>query len=87
MKQTIIKRSVAAEIAGWYGTIAVLLAYGLLSFGVIESQTIAFQLLNLTGAIGIIIVATYKKVRQVVVLNIIWALLAVYALLRLVGIV
>ncbi len=87
MKQTIIKRSFLAEVAGWYGTIAVLLAYGLLSFGVIESQTIAFQLLNLTGAIGIIIVATYKKVRQVVVLNIIWALLAVYALLRLVWIV
>ncbi len=81
MKQTIIKRSFLAEVAGWYGTVAVLLAYGLLSLGVIESQTIAFQLLNLTGAIGIIIVATYKKVRQVVVLNIIWALLAVYALL------
>jgi uncharacterized YccA/Bax inhibitor family protein len=87
MKPTLTRRSLVAEIAGWYGTIAVLVAYGLLSFNIIASQTLLFQLLNLTGAIGIIIVASYKRVKQVVILNIVWAALALFALVNILGLI
>lgn len=61
---------------------AVLLAYALVNLGVIEPQNIANLLLNLTGAIGIIIVSVVRRVRQLVVLNIVWALVALFSLIR-----
>ena len=70
------------EIVGWYGTIAILLAYALLSFGVITSSSFAYQFLNLTGGIGIIVVSLKKKTYQPAVLNIVWSIIALGALLR-----
>jgi len=72
-----ISKKLIAEILGWYGTAAILTAYALVSFGVLTGGSIWFQLLNLTGALGIIVIATYKKVAQSVVLNIVWATVAI----------
>lgn len=82
-KKHISKQQLAAEIIGWYGTAAVLAAYTLVSFDVISSDSLFFQLLNLTGALGIIVIAAYKKVGQSVVLNIVWGGVAVVALVNL----
>lgn len=70
-----------SEIAGWYGVIAILLAYGLLSFQVITSG-LWYQLLNATGAAAIVIDALDDKNWQPAVLNIVWAAIAVFSLLR-----
>lgn len=78
------KQSTIAEIAGWYGTIAILLAYALVSFGLVSSDSAAFQLLNLTGAMGIIVIAVNKKVMQSVILNLFWAVVALIALVNIV---
>ena len=43
------------EIFGWYGTVAIVIAYALVSFSVIESTNIWYQILNATGALGILI--------------------------------
>ena len=77
-----IQRKIA-EWIGWYGTTAIVLAYGLVSFQVINSNGIVFQLLNLTGALGIITISLIKGVRQSVVLNVFWAIIAILALARL----
>jgi hypothetical protein len=82
MSKKISHKQIAAEIAGWYGTIAILAAYVLVSFNAISSDGIAFQLLNLTGAIGIIAIATYKKVRQSIVLNVFWGIIAIVAIIN-----
>lgn len=71
------------EIAGWYGMAAVLGAYALVSFEVLDNTGIVFQLLNLTGAAGLLVLAWYKKATQVALLNLIWALVALAALIRL----
>jgi hypothetical protein len=76
------KKQVLTEVAGWYGAIAILAAYLLVSFNVISGNGLLFQLLNLTGAFGIIVIASYKKVRQSVLLNIFWSLIAIVALIR-----
>ncbi len=68
---------------GWYGVIAILMAYALLSFSVIEASGFIYQLLNLTGAIAIVIVAASKKDRQPMALNIVWAAVALIAIIRL----
>lgn len=71
-----------AEIVGWYGTFAIVLAYCLVSFEIIDASSWVFQVLNLTGAIGIIVISVVKGVRQSVILNAFWAGIAVLALTR-----
>lgn len=71
------------EIAGWYGTVAIVAAYALVSFNIIKSASLLYQLLNLTGSIGIIAVALDKKVYQPAVLNTIWAVIAIVAIVTL----
>ncbi len=71
------------ETIGWYGVFAILTAYILVSFQIIQSNTVIFQVLNFTGAIAIIVDAYNDKNYQPVVLNIIWAVIAFLALLRL----
>ena len=73
-------KKILIEIAGWYGATAILIAYTLVSFNITTSDTLLFQLLNLTGALGIIAIAIYKKVYQSVVLNIVWVGVAVIAI-------
>jgi len=75
-------KQVLAEIAGWYGTIAILTAYALVSFHVISGDSLVFQLLNATGALGIIAIALYKKLIQSIVLNVVWVIVAIIAIIN-----
>lgn len=78
-------KKILAETAGWYGALAILFAYILASFAFVAADGIIYQLLNLTGAVGLVIVSVYKNVQQSVVLNIFWAGVAIVALARLVS--
>lgn len=77
------KRQVA-ECAGWYGIGAVLGAYALASFSLITVDSVWFQLLNATGSGGLIIISAVKKVRQLVIFNIIWTSIATVSLIRII---
>jgi hypothetical protein len=68
------------EIIGWYGPVALIAAFALVSFEVIVARSYLYQLLNLTGSIGIIAISLYKKVYQSVVLNIFMVAIALIAL-------
>ncbi len=70
------------EVLGWYGVIAILLAYLLNSFNVINSSGVWYSFLNLTGAITVVIDAWKQKNYQPVVLNLIWAIVALISLLK-----
>jgi len=72
------------ETAGWYGVIALLMAYGLVSFSLIQSNSVVYHFLNLTGALGIIAISLERKNYQPVALNAIWGIIAALALLRIV---
>lgn len=76
MKNTI------TEILGWYGVVAIVGAYALLSFNIIDNESLWFQGLNLTGAIGVVIDALDDKNIQPAVLNTIWAVIALIAILK-----
>jgi len=75
-------KQVFAEIAGWYGAAAILAAYTLVSFSLIAGNGLLFQVLNLTGALGIIVISTYKNIKQTIVLNIIWGIVAIVAIVN-----
>ena len=71
------------SIFGWYDVLAILGAYALVSFDVVVTDSYTYQLLNLTGALGIILVAATKKDRQPMVLNAAWAVIATGAIIQL----
>lgn len=75
-----IKPSHFAELCGWYGMCALIFAYALVSFSIISADGLAFQLLNLSGAIGLMVVAASKGVVQSVLLNIFWMLIGLVAI-------
>ncbi len=70
------------EILGWYGVVVIVLAYVLLSFDVFTSKSLVYQILNFTGAIGIMVDALDDKDYQPVVLNLIWAVVALITVFR-----
>ena len=71
------------EVFGWYGTVAIILAYALVSFSLLSAHTIWYQLLNGTGAVGIVLVSYHKRAFQPAVLNVIWTLIALVAIVGL----
>ncbi len=70
------------ELFGWYGMIAIVSAYALISFSVIQSTDFAYQALNASGALGIVIVSFNKRAYQPGVLNVIWLVIAVVAIAK-----
>lgn len=75
-------RSLIGEIIGWYGTVAIVAAFALVSFSFIQPTSLVYQILNGTGALGIVYISFLRKAYQPAVLNIIWTLIAVVAILK-----
>lgn len=72
------------EIVGWLGTLAILLAYLLVTTKKISADDRNYQILNLAGAIGIIINSYVHGAIPSVGLNVVWLLIALYGLLKVV---
>jgi len=71
------------EILGWYGVLAILAAYGLVSFEIISAKGYIYQVLNLTGALSIAAETISKKDKQPAALNLAWAVIALFAIIHL----
>lgn len=71
----------AIDALGWYGTGAILTAYALTSFDLLERGT-AYQLLNATGAFGVGLVCWHKKTWQAFWLEAVWCAVALISLAR-----
>lgn len=69
------------DILGWIGSVEVIAAYGLNSYQKIKSDSLAFQLLNLTGAIFLIINSIYKEAYPFTFINSVWCIIAVIAII------
>lgn len=71
------------EIAGWYGAVAIMAAYMIASFGWASAEGWAYQLLNISGAAGLLVIGWVKGVRQNVMLNLFWILIGLVAVVNL----
>lgn len=71
-----------AQVLGWYGVLALLGAYALISFEVLSADSAAYHILNVSGALGIVAVAISDGDLQPAVLNLVWAGVGLFALLR-----
>ena len=72
------------EAVGWYGTVAIVLAYTLVSFAILPADNLWYQLLNGTGAVAIVIVPFHKRAYQPAVLNCFWTAIAVLVIAKIV---
>jgi hypothetical protein len=72
------------EIIGWIGTLAILVAYLLNSTKKLSVDDKRYQILNIVGAIGIIINSGIHRAIPSVGLNTVWLLIGIYGLLKVV---
>ncbi len=74
--------AVLLEIAGFAGMILILGAYALLSLRKIKPTSRTYQVMNLIGSLFLILYSINLFAWASVVLNVIWAIIAVFALSR-----
>ena len=77
-----LPRKIVTEAIAWTGAAASLSAFSLNSLNVIESQSIAYLFLNILGCLFLITYAVFKKAYASWVLNSIWLLITVVALIK-----
>ena len=71
------------ETIGWIASILIVGAFALNSFGKIASTSKLYQLANLIGGIFFIVNTIYHKAYPSAVVNVVWVIIAVSALLKL----
>lgn len=78
----VLFRKYVWEGIGWTGAMFSLLAFSLNSFNLISSQSVAYLGMNIVGCFFLILYAVSKKAHASWVLNSIFLLMAVIALIR-----
>lgn len=78
----VIIRKYKMELVGWTGATISLGAYSLNSLNIVGSQSVAYLLMNIFGCFFLILYAFSKKAHASWVLNTIWLLMTMVALLR-----
>ncbi|OGX24552.1 MAG: hypothetical protein A2787_01820 [Omnitrophica WOR_2 bacterium RIFCSPHIGHO2_01_FULL_48_9] len=70
------------EFLGWAGTLLILWAYYLVSYKKIDPDSVNYQLMNLIGSVGIGVNVFWKQSWPAVTLEVVWGLIAFWALVR-----
>lgn len=68
------------EVLGWAGTIAVLAAYLLVSLKRMDADSVLYQVLNLFGALAILVNSSLHGAIPSAALNVVWMGIAGFAL-------
>lgn len=71
-----------AQIVGWIGAFLVVLAYFLVSYKKVQGDSRIYQLMNLVGAIGVGINASYQEAWPSFAIQIVWGIIAILALIK-----
>jgi len=75
--------TLVVDLAGWMGAGALLAAYALVSSGGVTGRGLVFQLLNLLGAVGLLVNGAYHGAWPSAGLNATWLVIGVATLARL----
>jgi hypothetical protein len=78
----LIVKKYGVELIGWTGAAFSLSAYSLNSLAMISSQSLTYLLMNIIGCFFLIIYTFSKKAYANSVLNTIWLLMTVVALIK-----
>lgn len=70
------------DVVGWIGGALILGAYLLVSAGKVTAQSVLYQAMNVFGAAGFIVNGWWYGAIPSATLNVIWLMIALYALWR-----
>jgi hypothetical protein len=68
------------EIVGWLGAALILGSYALLTLGKLEAKSIAYQAMNVVGALGFIVNSYWNGAIPSAALNVVWAGIGIAAI-------
>ncbi len=68
------------DAVGWVGSVEVVVAYALISTKKLDGESFWYQMLNLTGAIFLIVNTYYYHAYPSTFINVVWLFIAVIAL-------
>lgn len=71
-----------ADVAGWIGAFALLLAYAAVSFKKLRPDSIPYQLLNALGGLLLILNTFYYRAYPSTFVNLVWIAIAVISWVR-----
>jgi hypothetical protein len=69
------------DVIGWFGAVAILVAYTMVSTRGVKGDSVTYQMLNLWGSIGLVTNTLYYGAYPSTLVNVVWAGIAVYTLL------
>jgi hypothetical protein len=69
-----------AEIVGWIGAVLILGAYAMLTAGRLHAKSLAYQAMNVVGALGFIVNSGWNGAIPSAALNVVWAGIGVAAI-------
>lgn len=72
------------DVIGWIGSVEIILAYGLNSYQKIKSDSLVFQLLNLSGGAFLIANTIYYGAFPSAFINVVWVIIAVPAIFQII---
>ncbi|MDP3966559.1 MAG: hypothetical protein Q8Q04_03445 [archaeon] len=75
-------RKVFAEVVGWIGMTLILLAYFLVSYGIVKGESLTYQLINLVAVFGTFYNAYYNKSKPLMTLQLVWGLIALISIIK-----
>ena len=70
------------DVIGWAGAVALLAAYGLVSAKRLDGDSLMFQLLNLIGAIFLIVNTAYYGAFPSTFVNVVWIGIALVTIIH-----
>ncbi|MDJ1466245.1 CBU_0592 family membrane protein [Xanthocytophaga flava] len=70
------------ETVGWIGSVLVVAAYFLNMSGKVDAQSSVYKWLNIVGSAGLIVLTLYHQAIPSAVVNIIWTVIGIAALIR-----
>jgi hypothetical protein len=72
------------ECIGWLGFILIVSAYLFITIKFLDISSNIYQLMNLAGALCMVVNARHKQAPPLLWLNLVWALIAILGLLHIV---
>jgi hypothetical protein len=70
------------DVGGWIGALALIVAYGLISWGRVTGSSGSYQSLNIGGSLLLFVNAAWHHAWPSSVVNLVWTGIAVSALIR-----
>ena len=78
------RKFLVGDVLGWIGAVSLIGAYMLVSSGVISAQSYTYQILNIIGGGGLLVLGLMRKAYPSVATNIMWVVVGIIAITGLV---